>query len=146
MTLAERVRQADLAAKPDWLVAEILNTPDPSLPEEVSVVSTIATPSTVMGALGPEAGAAILDRLTSLSAANPVLRWAMEELRGPRGLDVGNSTVRAQIDLLVPAVLSRAQADTLKALGERRRFTSWAEANNVEVTARSVGVARGAKE
>lgn len=146
MTLADRVRQPDVAGKPDWLVADILTATDQSLPVVVSVVTTIATPSTIMGALGPEAGAAALDRLAELSKSAPVVRWALEELRGPRGLDVGHPEVRAQIDSLVPAVLSRQQADTLKALAERRRHPSWAEYHGVEVTARSVGLARGAKE
>lgn len=146
MNLVDRLRSADVADLPDWRVAEILNAPEPSLPVVVSVVPTIATPSTVMGALGPEAGAAALDRLSEVARTAPVVRWALEELRGSRGLDVGHAAVRQQIDSLVPAVLSRAQADTLKALAERRRHPSWAEYHGVEVTARSVGLARGAKE
>jgi hypothetical protein len=45
----------------------------------------------------------------------------------------------------VPAgIITTAQANQLKALGEKRHFPSWAEHNEIEVTARTVGLARGA--
>jgi hypothetical protein len=61
------------------------------------------------------------------------------------GLDVGSVVVREQIDGLVPAgIITTAQANQLKALGEKRRYPSWAEHYEIEVTARTVGLARGA--
>jgi hypothetical protein len=54
---------------------------------------------------------------------------------------------RAQIDGLVTAgVLTAANGAKVKAIGEFRRRPSWAEHHKVEVTARTVGLARGAKE
>jgi hypothetical protein len=61
------------------------------------------------------------------------------------GLDVGSVVVREQIDGLVPAgIITTAQANQLKALGEKRRYPSWSEHYEIEVTARTVGLARGA--
>jgi hypothetical protein len=52
--------------------------------------------------------------------------------------------VRDQMDALaIQGVITAAQADAVKRLGEIRRQPSWAEHNNIEVTARTVGLARG---
>lgn len=146
MNLADRIRLADVASLPDWQAAEALNAPDPSLPEIVDLVEYRASPASIMGAVGVTEGAALLDKIQQSAATNPVLKWAMMALTGPRGLDLGDPAVRRQIDTLTPAVFTPAQAAQIKALAERRRRPSWAEANGVEVTARSVGLARGAKE
>jgi threonine aldolase len=47
-------------------------------------------------------------------------------------------------DLAAATVITATDAQILKASAERRRFPSWAEHNQIEVTARSVGLARGA--
>jgi len=142
-TLAEKAAEPALAALPDWQVAAILNAPDSSLPEIVELVPRMIGPGTIMNELGAEMGAAALDALETLQAAVPHVKWAMILLKGA-GLDVGSAVVRSQIDGLVPAILTTQQANALKALGEKRRYPSWAEHNEIEVTARTVGLARGA--
>jgi hypothetical protein len=143
-TLAEKVQETALAALPDWQVAAILNAPDSSLPEILELVPRMIGPGTIMNELGAAAGAAALDALEALAAQVPHVKWAMILMKGG-GLDVGSAVVREQIDGLVPAqIITQAQADQLKALGEKRRFPSWAEHNEIEVTARTVGLARGA--
>ena len=111
MSLAERVAAADLAGLPDWRVAELLNSPDPSLPEVVTLEKTLLGPAGIMVALGPEAGARVLNAIEAGAVQDAMLRWVFY---------------------------------ILKASAERRRFPSWAEHNQIEVTARSVGLARGA--
>lgn len=146
MTLANRVTQADVRDLPDWQVADILNAPDPTLPEVVELRSAFAGPGTIMQALGPDAGAQLLDALESMAATVPRVRWAMHIIRG-RGLDMSDPMTRAQIDGLVAAgILTALNGQKMKAIGEVRRYPSWAEHNGVEVTARTVGLARGAKE
>ena len=143
-TLAEKVQETALAILPDWRVAEILNQPDDSLPEIVELVPRMIGPGTIMNELGASTGAAALDALEDLAAQVPHVKWAMILMKGG-GLDVGSQVVRAQIDGLVPAqIITQAQANQLKALGERRRYPSWAEHYDIEVTARTVGLARGA--
>lgn len=144
MTLAEKVTESALASLPDWRVAEILNQPDDSLPEIVELVPRMIGPGTIMNELGASTGAAALDALEDLAAQVPHVKWAMILMKGG-GLDVGSQVVRAQIDGLVPAqIITTAQANQLKALGEKRRYPSWAEHYGIEATARTVGLARGA--
>ena len=143
-TLAEKVQEPALAILPDWRVAEILNQPDDSLPEIVELVPRMIGPGTIMNELGATTGAAALDALEDLAAQVPHVKWAMILMKGG-GLDVGSQVVRDQIDGLVPAqIITTAQANQLKALGEKRRYPSWAEHYDIEVTARTVGLARGA--
>jgi hypothetical protein len=42
--------------------------------------------------------------------------------------------------------MTTAQRNALFLLSRRERHPSWAEANNINVDARAVGIARGAKE
>lgn len=146
MTLKDRITAPDLAALPDWQVADILNTPDPSLPAVVTLERTLVGFGDVLRVLGPDAGAAFLDAVEKLSATVPRLKWALR-IMAADGVNMADPVSRDQIDGLVAAhLLTTAQGDALKATAERRRFPSWAEHNGVEVTARTVGLARGAKE
>jgi len=146
MTLKERVQESDLVNLPDWQVAEILNTADKTLPEIVDIVSVFAGPGTIMQVLGPDAGAAFLDKLEAMAINVPRVKWALHIIK-TRGIDVGDSFSRLQIDGLAQAgILTPTQADSIKKIAENRRFPSWAEHNKIEVTARTVGLARGARE
>lgn len=143
MNLADKVAEENLASLPDWSVAEILNSPDSSFPEIVTIKERYVGPGTIMETLGPDAGAAFLDSLETLSATVPSLKWAMVLVKN-EGVNVGSPVVRDQLDQLVTiGVLTTQQATSLKSLGEVRRFPSWAEYHNVTVTARTVGLARG---
>ena len=146
MTLNARVTAPDLVDLPDWQVADILNTPEPSLPAVVTLERTLVGFGDVMRVLGPDAGAAFLDAVEKLSATTPTLKWALR-IMAADGINMADPVARGQIDALVAAkLLTAAQGNALKATAERHRFPSWAEHNGVEVTARTVGLARGAKE
>lgn len=142
MLLTEKVAEFD-AALPDWEVARLLNEPDPALPEEVQIKSRMIGPGLIMETLGADSGAAVLDALEMLSATVPRVKWAMFLLKGA-GVDAGSQVVRNQLDeLATQGIITAAQADLVKRLGEIRRYPSWAEHNGIEVTARTVGLARG---
>lgn len=144
-SLIERVQQNDVKDLPDWKVADILNRPDPSLPQIIEYQERLFGVGTILTVLGVDVGVQFLDALESASSESPVIRWAMVLLKG-NGIDAANPVVRQQIDSLVDTgVLPQASADALKGLGEVRRFPSWAEYNGIEVTARTVGLARGGK-
>jgi len=144
-SLIDRVLQEDVKYLPDWAVADILNRPDPSLPEITEYQERLFGVGTILTVLGVDAGVQFLDALEAASSKSPAIRWAMMLLKG-NGIDAANPVVRQQIDSLVDTgVLSKASADSLKALGEVKRFPSWAEYNGIEVTARTVGLARGGK-
>ena len=144
--LAAKVSAPPLADLPDWRVAEVLNAPDPSLPAIVTLEQTLFGPAGIMAILGPERGAAVLSAIKTAAAVDPVMYWVLYILKNG-GIDTGHVFIRDGLDGLAAAsVMTAAEAETLKATAERRRFPSWAEHNNVEVTARTVGLARGAKE
>ena len=144
MTLAIRVAQPDLAALPDWRVAEILNAPDQSLPPVVTLAETKVGPAHVMATLGGDAGAAFLDSLEQMALQSSRIRWAMHEIKSI-GIDVAQPEVRQAIaGMASNGLLTAQQAAALLALAERRRSISWAEHYGIEVTARTVGLSRGA--
>lgn len=146
MTLTARVTALDLADLPDWQVADMLNMPDSSLPAVVTLERTLVGFGDVLRVLGPDAGAAFLDAVEKLSTTTSTLKWALR-IMAADGINMADPVVRGQIDALVAAkLLTAADGNALKATAERRRFPSWAEHNGIEVTARTVGLARGAKE
>jgi hypothetical protein len=144
-TLAERVQQADVVGLPDWRVAEILNAPDESLPVVVEYQKTSIGYGTILDLFGAEDGAALLESLESASESVPLIKWAMRVL--DKGwLDVSSAVTRQQIESLANPpleLLTSAQVETLLDFARTERHPSWAEHSQVEVTARSVGLARG---
>lgn len=76
---------------------------------------TVVTARTVLAEMGM-AGAIALDKLEAAGSSNPVVRWAVKFLTG-EGLDVGHPMSQSMLDQLAQAgVLTRTEADALKAL------------------------------
>ena len=143
MTLADRLAQPDLADLPDWDAAARLNAPDPTLPVIEEWAPTQIGIGSVMDALGPVAGASVLDALEALAETQPVVRWGLEMIRLD-GVDLSRQSARDQLlSLVAGGVMTQAQADALLALSRRTRHPSWAEAHGVAIDARAVGLARG---
>ena len=146
MTLNDKVTAPDFVDLPDWQVANILNTPDLSLPAVVTLERTFVGFGDILRVLGSDAGAAFLDALEELSATTPTLKWMLRTM-ATDGINIADPVARGQVDALVAAgILTDAQGSALKATAERRRHPSWAEHHGVVVTARTVGLARGAQE
>ncbi len=128
---------------PDWEAANKLNAPDPTLPAIIEWQTTYVGPGSIMDALGPTEGAALLDVIKA--STDPVMRWGLQVVETGK-LDIGLASSRAQLDALVTAgVLTSAQRDTLFSLSRTERYPSWAEANDTFVDSRAVGIARGGK-
>jgi hypothetical protein len=145
MTLAARLAQPDLASLPDWEAAAVLNQPDPSLTAIETWAETRIGIGAILDALGPSAGAQLLDALETLAETQPVIRWGLELIRGP-GLDLSRPSARSQLATLVAGgIMTQSEADALLALSRRTRHPSWAEAHGVAVDARAVGLARGGR-
>lgn len=143
MTLADRLAQPDLADLPDWDAAARLNAPDPTLPAIEEWAPTGIGIGSIMDALGPVAGASVLDALEALAGTQPVVRWGLEMIRLD-GVDLSRQSARDQLlSLVAGGVMTQSQADALLALSRRTRHPSWAEAHGVAVDARAVGLARG---
>lgn len=145
MSLVARLAQPDVAGLPDWQAAAVLNQPDSALPEIETWVETKIGIGAILDTLGPSAGATFLDALETLAQTTPVVRWGLELIRGS-GLDLSRPSARSQLATLVAGrILTQQEGDALLALSRRTRHPSWAEANNVIVDARAVGLARGGR-
>jgi hypothetical protein len=152
-TLAQKVAEFP-ASMPDWEIAEVLNAPDPTLPMKLTSRRIGAGTIIETMGLGAVGGGAFISKLREW-AANPgtipaplvgVAKDIAEILpvidRGD--LEIGSAPVRTMIDTLAAlGHMTQAQATALKALANDVN-QSWAEANGVEVTPRTVGLARGA--
>lgn len=111
MTLLAEIQAAfpDLSNRDDGLIAATLSQ------GRTKIVSRQIGIGTILDALGPTDGAAVLDALDALRTQSSIIKWAWHLLdRGE--LDIGLASTRAQIDALVPGVFTQVQADALKAL------------------------------
>jgi hypothetical protein len=157
--LAQRLAEPDLAGLPDWQVANILTSPDQSLPT-VSVVFScraIAEPAVRSGELAMLRIVAKVGHIPAdvspteqtipiptqgLVVIGTILDAVDRDLRVDPSAPGAAAQVSAMLGalegmgLLSPATKAAVLAGTV-------RPQSWAEAHNVEVTPRSVGLARG---
>jgi hypothetical protein len=152
-TLAQKVAEFP-ASTPDWEIAAVLNAPDPALPMKLTSRHIGAGTIIETMGLGAVGGGVFISKLRGW-AANP--ETIPEQLSNnvkdiaeilpviDRGdLEMSNNSVRTMIDTLAAlGHITQAQATALKALANDVN-QSWAEANGVEVTPRTVGLARGA--
>ena len=135
----------DLTGLDDARAADVLNAPDLSLPEIVTMERTLIGPAAIMKALGPQPAATFLNALDAASSSQPVLTWLLHVLKA-KDLDVADPMIRQHLaGLATEGLLTTAQSATLLALAERRRRPSWVEHHGIAVTARTVGIARGSR-
>lgn len=146
-SLADRLKQPDVSGLPDWEAASVLNSPDNSLPAIVEWLPTQIGLGSVLAKLGVIDGANFLTRIKNGAAENPVLEWGLEILR-TKSFDLSDPVARQAVDGLVQdGLITSDQRDKLFSISKRERHPSWAEYNNMigKITAREIGIARGAK-
>jgi len=146
MTLQEKVLESELIDLPDWKVAELLNSPDISLPIIIEWEKTNIGFGIILLTLGLNEGVTFLDQLSSLSSNNSSIKWLLKIME-LESLDLSNSVIREQIiGLSQPQIniLTNEQLEKLLSISKRSRHPSWSEYNNIVVNSRTVGLARGA--
>jgi hypothetical protein len=145
-SLNDRLQQPDMVGQPDWRAAEILNAPDPGLPLRRVDVAT-AEVREIMLASGAFAAVAMAAENTALP---DVIRGkcitAIETIRSTSLIEttdpaVYTATTGLLNSLVTAGIMPQPVADACMALADQPQ--SWAEHNGVEVTARTVGLARG---
>lgn len=142
-TLQTRISQDDVKDLPDWQVANILNSPDPSLPIITEWEKTSIGIGTILDILGPVEGSIFLDNVSLAGTSNSILKWGMKILESSN-LDISLQSTRDSLTTLKNnGVLTDSQLDALFSISRRQRCPSWSEYHGVEVTARTVGLARG---
>jgi len=144
--LQTRIQQADLASLPDWEVADILNTPDPNLPP---TYGTIKNADVMRMLISFNVWSGIVDKSkNSQNDSEKALCRNIVDSVSVRDyiFDLKDSEIRIPFEnMLSGAVTAGLLTQEQGALisSKAYRFQSWAEYNNVEVTARTVGIARG---
>lgn len=140
------------AAQPDWSVADALNAPDATLPTKKVKVGT----ATIRGKLIVDNawGGIRLGTLSSSTLSDPVkglCHTTVDYMLGERMIDsdipATFAAVKGMVDSLLGAgLITQATHDALLAFSDAPQ--SWSDINNngVPVSARDVGIARGAKE
>lgn len=143
--LSDRLKKPDVSNLPDWEAADVLNSPDDTLPVVVEWEPTQIGIGHVMTALGAQPGALLLSQIEALASSQPVMKWGLEVLRSGN-FNLSQPVARDTVEGLVQAgLITELQRDQFYSFSRRERHPSWAEANGVTVDARSVGIARGAK-
>lgn len=157
--LLARVSQPDLINLPEWQVADVLNAPDPALPLVAKVFSCrdIAEPAVLSGELEmlrivkqhghipadvAPGGQAIQIPPPGLIAIGTMLDAVDRQLSVDPSLPGAAGQVLAMLEG-IEAIGLLSAATKAAILAGTVRTQSWAEANGIEVTARTVGLARG---
>lgn len=143
--LVQEVAKPAYYGMPDWQVAEVLNTPSaehgtinvPLHPNQARRLLAISGAWTAMG-VALEGGNASASTATAIRNVMDILTLT-EALN-----ETEVQTLSAHLNVLVTAGLVTAQTKT-QIENQARRARSWSEENGVEVTARTVGLARGAR-
>lgn len=156
MTLAERLLEPDVAELPDWHAADVLNAPDPSNGTKRRDVPTWEAKAILLTT--GEWGAITLLSRQQVTMVDPLAQAVMLAITARDALDpsitetieatnpVNYAAVEGMLaGLVLAGVVSAPTQAALLALADTPK--SWAEANGFPngVTARDVGLARGAQ-
>jgi hypothetical protein len=157
--LSGRVMQPDLIDLPEWRVADLLNAPDPTLPRVPKVFSCrdIAEPAVLSGELEmfrivkrygyipadvSPSGQTIPIPTPGLVAIGTLLDAVDRQLRVDPSLPGASDRVSMILDSLEDIGLL-SSATKVAILSGTMRMQSWAEYNQIEVTAQTIGLAKG---
>ena len=142
--LEDRVLQSDMVGLTDWQVSAALHTKDPSLPKKKVRMDT----GIVIGILLRYDGVwpAIEWGSQTKDTNGALLLTVLRTLLQTKEIYTDQPAIYSKIantlaNLVSLGIMPQACADEVLALAEEDQ--SWAEVNNVEVTPRTVGLARG---
>ena len=146
-TLAQKIAEPQFSGLTDNAVADLLNAADPSLPLERVDVAT-ADAKEILLSTGEWAKVVLAaDNAStpeSIRGACIVLRDTIMETSTVRApvAEIYNATAALLGGLVTAGVLTSGTRNSIMALADVPQ--SWAKANGIEVSARTVGLARGA--
>lgn len=144
--LQMRLAQPDVAGRPDWQAAEILNAPDPGLPKVKAVVSGKDVQEILLASRDWAKVVMAADKTDLPDDLRGVCIIVRDTVKQASVIRMDDPLIFAETQFALGALvqvglIQTSTCDALMALAERNQ--SWAEANHMEVTARSVGLARG---
>jgi hypothetical protein len=144
--LADRLAQPDVADLPDWQAADVLNTRDAAHGTAWRDVRSESVRAVLMAAYDWPKVMEAAGGTPSLLRTTCIIIRDVLTLHETCAFSVEPLCISMQQGLLLAVteeVVSQAAYDQIMALAQRPM--SWAEANNIEVTARTVGLARGGR-
>jgi hypothetical protein len=144
--LQTRIQEPDLVNLADWEVADILNTPDPNLPP---TYGSILNADVMRLLIAFNVWASIVDKSQNSQNANEkaLCRNIVDSVSvRDYTFDLTDSEIRTPFETMLSSAISaglftQEQGEFISS--KAYRLQSWAEYNNIEVTARTVGIARG---
>lgn len=143
--LIDKVAESQFNGLPEWQVADILNAPDATLAYVKKDIST-SDVGEILLATGElyYVDRALQNASDTIKQASFIVQKTYEKTTEIRTSDpdIFASVTTVLGGLLAATVISQTTHDAILALTNRR--PSWAEHNNITVTAREVGLARGA--
>ena len=150
-TLLQRIQENDLASLSDWEVAERLNTPDPTLPTAYGSVSNTEIKSILVAYelwqnIAKKAQQALLGEGESTTEETLCFNIASALEDADFTLNLKEDYIRTSFETWLPSAvqLNVIPANVATLISSKAyRYQSWAEYNNIQVTARTVGIARG---
>jgi hypothetical protein len=145
--LIDKVAESQFNGLPEWQVANILNAPDASLAYVKQDVSTSDVKQILLSSLKWATIVKVADNTSIDQNIRDVCIVVRDTFKETNTIVTTDPEIFAATDgalsaLLAAEIISQGVYDALIALTNRR--PSWAEHNNILVTAREVGLARGA--
>jgi hypothetical protein len=145
-TLAIKLQEEELVGLPDWKVADILNTPDPNLPP---TYGRINNGEVIAILIANDLWASILDKSknsTNATEKNLCINIVDSLSLRDYTFDLKKELIRTSFtNMLSGAVQLGLMSQDIVTLitSQAYRQQSWAEYNNIEVTPKIIGLARG---
>ena len=129
--LSDKVADPQYAALSSYDLSVLLN--DPGGTEGSTIVGDRdVNAKQVLSELGVLAGAAFLDSLDSISAANGAVKWILTFLRSDSGVNVGDPETRGSLDaMVVDGTLDFGIVAAVKDMANKN--VSWAQTNGIRV-------------
>jgi hypothetical protein len=145
--LIDKVAESQFSAMTEWEVAEVLNAPDASLAYVKKDVPTSEVKQILLSSLKWAALVKAADNTSIDQNIRDVCIVVRDTFKETNTIVTTDPEIFAATDgalsaLLAVGIISQGVYDALIALTNRR--PSWAEHNNITVTAREVGLTRGA--
>ena len=145
-TLVTKLQEQNLTGLPDWEVANILNTPDPSLP---TVYGTINNGDILAILIANNLWANILDKSknnTNVTEKNLCVNIVDSLSLRDYTFDLTKEVIRISFSNMLTGAVQLGlipQGVATLITSQAYRPQSWAEYHDIEVTPRIVGLARG---
>lgn len=145
--IKEWLESNDVSHLSDWEVSDLLKQVDYNLQPKITVFKRLIGFSEVLETIGVFEGSNFFEDLKmQAEISNNIAYKYLFSMFENSKVDVSNEKIHDAFKMFVEdGLLTQDQTEVLKSLSISEEYQSWAQANNVEVDPRNVGLARGGK-